>query len=226
MNVMGNIPAMSAGKAVEELSALYINAIKNDVAVSSLPSVFLWGPPGVGKSDLVYEIADTIEKRTQKKVLVTDIRLLLFSPVDLKGVPAPDEERKFSQWLLPKIFDLPEDEDYINMIFLDELSAAPPSIQATAYQITLNHMIGEHKLPDNTIVMAAGNRVTDRSVAYRMPNALANRLMHFDITVNFESWREWAVHHGINPFVLGYLTYDRSKLYDPTFTTEFRKASK
>lgn len=100
----------------------------------------------------------------------------------------------------------------INVLFLDELTAAPPSVQAAAYQITLNRSVGEHRLPDNTIVVAAGNRTTDRSVAYRMPNALANRLMHFQIEVSAGSWMRYALNNGVNPLVLGYLSYDSSKL--------------
>ena len=93
-----------------------------------------------------------------------------------------------------------EREDVVNILFLDEISAAPQSVQAAAYQITLDRTIGEHKLPENCIVIAAGNRVTDKSVAYTMPKALANRLMHIEAVGNPASWIEWANLHGIHPF--------------------------
>ena len=73
------------------------------------------------------------------------------------------------------------------------------SVQAAAYQITLDKKIGEHKLPSNCIVIAAGNRVTDKSVAYQMPKALANRLLHMEIEADFTSWNSWAVNAGIHP---------------------------
>jgi len=176
-------------------------------------SPFLWGPPGVGKSDGVKELAKKLEDNTGKKITVTDIRLLLFSPIDLRGVPIADESRTFTDWLKPRILDLDPSKERVNILFLDELSAAPQSVQAAAYQLTLNRAIGEHRLPDNTIVMAAGNRVTDRAVAYKMPSALANRMMHFDIEADFDSWLRWAIDEGsINTAVLGYLSFDRSKL--------------
>ena len=103
------------------------------------------------------------------------------------------------------------------ILFLDEITAAPQSVQAAAYQITLDRTVGEHRLPDNCIVIAAGNRVTDRSVAFNMPKALANRLCHLEIKGDAASWHEWAVLSNIHPFVMGYLDYNSSTLtmFDP-----------
>ncbi len=208
------ITGLSISNVVEKLSNMYSSAIEKNIRLQSLPSVFLWGPPGVGKSDGVRELAKNLELTTGRKVNVTDIRLLLFSPVDLRGVPVADAERKFTDWLMPRIFNLNESDDVINILFLDELSAATSNIQATAYQITLDHKIGEHKLPENTIVIAAGNRVDDNAVSYHMPSALSNRLMHFDIGIDFEEWKEWAVgEENINRLVLGFLSFAPQYLY-------------
>lgn len=207
------IPSLSVSAMAERLGGLYASAINSGMPLRDLPSAFLWGAPGIGKSDGVRQAAAVIEKQTGKTVHVTDIRLLLFSPIDLRGVPTADRTHEFTEWLRPKLFDLDCSDDTVNILFLDELSAAPQSMQAAAYQITLDRTIGEHRLPDNTIVMAAGNRMTDRSVAFRMPNALANRMLHFHIDVDFESWRSWAVSRQIHPLVLGYLSFDHTKLY-------------
>lgn len=208
-----NIPTISVDMMVNRLGGLYASAINRGLPVKEIPSSFLWGAPGVGKSDGVRQIADKITAETGKRTCVTDVRLLLFSPVDLRGVPMADSSRQFTQWLRPKIFDLDPSEEVVNLVFLDELSAAPQSVQAAAYQITLDRTVGEHPLPENTIIIAAGNRTTDKSVAFRMPNALANRMLHFQIDVDFDSWRKWAVRHGIHPLVMGYLSYDHSKLF-------------
>lgn len=208
-----NIPTLSVDMMVNKLGGLYISAIKGGLPVKEIPSAFLWGAPGVGKSDGVRQIAEKIKAETGKKTCVTDIRLLLFSPIDLRGVPMADHSRQFTEWLRPKIFDLDPSPEVINLVFLDELSAAPQSVQAAAYQITLDRTVGEHKLPDNTIIIAAGNRTTDKSVAFRMPNALANRMLHFQIDVDYDSWRIWAVRHRIHPLIAGYISYDHSKLY-------------
>ena len=82
-----NIPSMDVGKMVETLSNAYSQVIRNELPVTTMPSVMLWGPPGVGKSQAVRQIAGRIEKNTTKKVNVTDVRLLLFNPIDLRGIP-------------------------------------------------------------------------------------------------------------------------------------------
>lgn len=105
-----------------------------------------------------------------------------------------------------------ESEKVVNILFLDEISAAPQSVQAAAYQITLDRVVGEHKLPENCIVIAAGNRVTDKSVAYKMPKALANRLLHLNVEGSFKAWKKWAILNGINKKVLGFLNFKQNYL--------------
>lgn len=209
---MPGVVQMSVGKAVDMLTYSYTAIIKNRAQIKLMPSVMLWGPPGVGKSQGVRQLAKNIEAETGKKVFVTDVRLLLFNPIDLRGIPTSNHDKTLAIWLKPQIFQMDESEDVINILFLDEISAAPQSVQAAAYQITLDRVVGEHRLPDNCIVIAAGNRVTDKSVAYKMPKALANRLLHIEVSGSFESWKKWAVEKGVNQKVMGFLSFKPSAL--------------
>ena len=209
---MNTIPELDVESAQNVLLKMYVGYILNEIPFKKLPSVMLWGPPGVGKSQCVAELANEIYLMTGKQVSVTDVRLLLFNPIDLRGIPTSDANKEFSVWLKPKIFDMDESDDVVNILFLDEISAAPQSVQAAAYQITLDRIIGEHKLPDNCFVIAAGNRVTDKSVAFKMPKALANRLLHIEIVSDFGSWKKWAVKNGVNSKVTGFLSSRRDML--------------
>lgn len=204
-----NIPSVTIGKVIDQLTELYTSAYYSDV-LSMIPSVALWGPMGVGKSTAVRTVAERLSKQIGVSVTVTDVRLLNFSPIDLRGIPSADANKEFTVWLKPKIFDL--SGEGVHILFLDEISAAPQSLQAAAYQIALDKRIGEHELPENCIVICAGNRTTDRSVAFRMPKALANRLIHFEVCSDFESWYMWAVEHNIDERVIGYLAFDNSRL--------------
>ena len=202
---------------VNLLGNTYTKLIKNKKPITSFPSVMLWGQPGVGKSQAVRQIAKMIEENTSKKVDVTDVRLLLFNPIDLRGIPVADKEHTFAVWLKPKIFDMKDDDKHVNILFLDEISAAAQSVQAAAYQITLDRKVGEHQLPDNCIVIAAGNRITDKSVAYKMPKALANRLLHFNVESKFKAWKVWAIKNNIHPAVIGFLSFKSEclNMFDP-----------
>ena len=208
-----NIQAM-----VDMLSEAYTALIRTEAPLRSFPSVMLWGPPGVGKSQGVRALAEKIRENTGKACVVTDVRLLLFNPVDLRGIPTANEDKTLAVWLKPKIFQMDESADTVNILFLDEISAAPPSVQAAAYQITLDRTVGEHRLPENCIVIAAGNRITDKSVAYHMPKALANRLCHIEIKGDYDAWHRWAVKKDLHPFVTGYLEYNPVALlrFEPT----------
>lgn len=207
-----NVPVMDVGRAVEKLSQVYSAVINSNAGIKCVPSVMLWGPPGVGKSQAIRQIAKNIEEACGKSVHVTDVRLLLFNPIDLRGIPTSNEDRTLAIWLKPQIFQMDESDEVINILFLDEISAAPQSVQAAAYQITLDRVVGEHKLPDNCIVIAAGNRVSDKSVAFKMPKALANRLLHIEIEDNFEAWKRWAIGAGVNGKVIGFLSFRRDYL--------------
>ncbi len=207
-----NIPSMNVGRLVESLGDAYCKVINNNMPVKTLPSVMLWGAPGVGKSQAIRQIAKIIQDNTGKRTVVTDVRLLLFNPIDLRGIPTANADKTLAIWLKPQIFQMDDGEDVINILFLDEISAAPQSVQAAAYQITLDRVVGEHKLPENCIVIAAGNRITDKSVAFKMPKALANRLLHIEVNGSFASWKEWAIEKGINGKVVGFLTFRPSYL--------------
>ena len=209
---LANIPSMNVNRVIDTLSDAYCAVINAGQPLKLLPSVMLWGPPGIGKSQAIRQLAKGIEKSTGKKAVVTDVRLLLFNPIDLRGIPTANADKTLAVWLKPQIFQMDPGEDVVNILFLDEISAAPQSVQAAAYQITLDRVVGEHKLPENCIVIAAGNRTTDKSVAFKMPKALANRLLHIEVEGSFKSWKQWAIRSGINPKVVGFLTFRQQYL--------------
>jgi len=171
----------------------------------------LWGQPGVGKSELIEGIAASGALGNCK---VIDIRLPLMEPTDIRGIPYFHPTEQTMKWAPSEEFPSEETAaEYDHMIlFLDELSAAPQSVQAAAYQLMLNRRVGTYVLPDNVFVVAAGNREGDGSVSYKMPQALRNRMMHFEIRVDFNSWFDWAIDAGINAEVLAYLSNAKGDL--------------
>ena len=179
-------------------------------AFSKKRPLFLWGPPGIGKSELVADIAQELGG------YMIDLRLGQMEPTDIRGIPFYNKESGKMDWAEP--VDLPTAEfasQYpIVVLFLDEMNSAAPSVQAAAYQLILNRRVGKYFLPDNVVLVAAGNRESDKGVTYRMPTPLANRFIHQEMRVDFASYQDWAVNNNIHKDVVGYLTFAKQDLYD------------
>ena len=175
-------------------------------AIKKRRPVFLWGPPGIGKSDIVKQIGEDAGRE------VIDVRLALWEPTDIKGIPYYNADQGKMVWAPPA--ELPTNPESTAIIFLDELNSAPPAVQAAAYQLILNRRVGTYELPKGVDVVAAGNREGDRGVTYRMPAPLANRFIHLEAKVDFDDFQEWAVMNAVHPEVLGYVGFAKQDLYD------------
>jgi hypothetical protein len=175
-------------------------------AINRHRPAFLWGPPGIGKSDIVKQIGAELERE------VIDVRLALWEPTDIKGIPYYNADQGKMVWAPPA--ELPTNEDSTAIIFLDELNSAPPAVQAAAYQLVLNRQVGTYKLPKGVDIVAAGNREGDRGVTYRMPAPLANRFVHLEMKVDFDDWQDWATLNKVHPEVVGYVGFAKQDLND------------
>lgn len=164
--------------------------------------VFIWGAPGVGKSQVVAQVAEELDMQ------LTDLRAVLLDPVDLRGLPSVVDG--CAHWSPPAF--LPTEGR--GVLFLDELNAAPPLVQAACYQLILDRKIGEYTLPDGWTVVAAGNRETDRAVTHRIPSALANRFVHLDFSVDVDSWIEWAEQEQLCAEVMAFIRFRPNLLHD------------
>jgi hypothetical protein len=172
--------------------------------------LFLWGPPGIGKSDIIKQLGEELDAH------VIDVRLSLWEPTDIKGIPYFDSNDSTMRWAPPS--ELPNKEFAKNhktiILFLDEMNSAAPAVQAAAYQLILNRRVGTYHLPDNVVLVAAGNRETDKGVTFRMPAPLANRFVHLEMAVNWDDYFDWAVENKIHQDVVGFLSFSKKSLYD------------
>ena len=187
------------------MNAVKLSKSLEKLIESQIP-VFVWGSPGIGKSSIIKQIA------IEKELEFVDLRLSLLDPTDLKGIPFFDQENNEAVWASPNF--LPKNPDSKGILFLDEINTAPPSVQASAYQLVLDRKVGDYELPEAWSIVAAGNHESDRGVVYRMPPPLANRFVHLNMEVSFEDWKVWAYHNGIDASIIAFLNYDESRLFD------------
>jgi hypothetical protein len=164
---------------------------------------FIWGAPGVGKSDVVRQIG------ARRNLEVRDIRLSLLDPTDIKGFPVPDVRKRVMNWL-PANFIPTEGQ---GILFFDELNAAAPAVQAAGYQFILDRRIGDVQLPAGWSILAAGNRSSDRALTHTMPSPLANRFVHIDFETDIDDWYAWALEHGISAQTCAFLRFRPALLH-------------
>ncbi len=168
--------------------------------------VMLWGPPGVGKSDMVREVGE------RHGVPVLDIRLSQMEPSDLRGIPFRVGDSV--EWAVPALLPDAERHGPRGILFLDEITSAPPSVSAAAYQLILDRRLGHYEVPAGWAIFAAGNRQGDRGVTYTMPAPLANRFSHFEVEVNLDDWVAWAYRAGVDDRIIGFLRFRPELLFD------------
>ena len=158
-------------------------------------AVLLLSPPGVGKSELVYEAAANAGLRCQS-LLGTQI-----APEDVSGIPRIVGER--SVFCPPRVL-LPEDGQPF-CLFLDELPAASSDVQKALYSLLLERRLGEHRLPEGSWVVAAGNRAEDHALVRTMSSALVNRVVILDVRPDVQEWLAWGRTHAVRAEILAFI---------------------
>ena len=168
--------------------------------------VMLWGPPGVGKSQIIAQVA------SRHAAPMIDIRLSQMEPSDLRGIPFRIDN--LVEWAVPAMLPDIARHGPEGVLFLDEITSAPPSVSAAAYQLILDRRLGAYEVPAGWAIFAAGNRQGDRGVTYTMPAPLADRFSHFEIEANLDDWVSWAYNNNIDERLIGFLRFRPERLFD------------
>src|SRR5574343_774066 len=166
---------------------MYLNEAKGHIEklLADTMPIMLMGAPGIGKSSIVKQICK------EKNWDLIDLRLSLLNPIDLRGLPYLDKEKREAVWLKPEF--LPSETKTPGILFLDEINIAPVATQQAAYELLLDRKIGNYLFPDNWRIVAAGNREEDGAQVNSMPSPLANRLIHMEVAASIDDWKDWAI---------------------------------
>lgn len=189
-----NTMPVSAGEARDVLHAAYRAQAHGAMSTAYM----LHGRPGIGKTEIVQDLAAATGSN------LVDLRLTTIDPADLRGLPYYDHATRKTIWYRPE--DLPDDPERPAILFLDELSAAAPTLQPTIYGLLQERRVGRHRLPDNVFLVAAGNTVEDGAVAYELGTALSDRLVHLLVRAEPADWvASYAIPKDLHPAVIAFI---------------------
>lgn len=170
--------------------------------------VFIWGAPGIGKSSLVEQFAETLGLEC---VSLLGSQL---APEDIIGVPQIRDGK--SRFCPPE--NIARDEPYC--LFLDELNACSHEVQKAFYSLIHDKRIGDYCLPEGSIVVGAGNRAQDSAIVKPMSSALINRMVHVELKASSKDWLQWAYENEIHSWILGYIENRPDHLWSQPPKTE------
>lgn len=187
-----------------------VSKILNEELISVMQGhhtpVMLWGAPGIGKSQIISQVA------AKNGANIIDIRLSQMEPSDLRGIPF--KNGSLVDWSVPSLLPDSKRHGKQGILFLDEITSAPPTVSAAAYQLILDRRLGDYIVPEGWVIFAAGNRQGDRGVTYSMPAPLANRFSHYELDVNLDDWVAWAYKNNIDERIIGFLRYRPEHLFE------------
>jgi len=180
---------------------------------------FIQSSPGMGKSAMVRSIA----KEYNLKLI--DHRLSTSTPEDLSGLPTFTEvewegekvrKASFAPFDIFPIESTPEPKGYNGwLLFLDEFNSASKTVQAAAYKLILDRMVGQHKLHEKVYVVAAGNLTTDRAIVNPLSTAMQSRVIHIEMMLDKDEFLQDVV-MGLNwdHRIYAFLTYQKDYIHD------------
>ena len=158
--------------------------------LSGIP-VMIWGKPGVGKSEIVETVAQSINYNT------VEVRVNLMEPVDFRGIPYVEDGK--TKWAIPDFLPDAEIHGERGVFKLDELPAGMPATQACMYQIVQDGKLGEYTMPPGWTTVAMGNSLSDRAATFDMPSPLKNKFSHYELIADVGDWCDYAYKRGVDP---------------------------
>jgi len=194
-----NIPSVD----VETFSEI----VKEQFLEKNFRPIFGLGKGGIGKTESIHDLALDLN------VGYIDIRLLLYTETDLKGIPYPNAEHTSTVWLQNNILPVAERDGESGILVFDEITSCPKSVRTAAYQLLNERKLGEYTLPDSWMIVCLGNGEEDGGDYQGMEGNFVNRCAVFNVVATVDAWKDWANKHNVNSLVTSYVSFRPQDLH-------------
>ncbi|WP_327281677.1 AAA family ATPase [Streptomyces sp. NBC_01205] len=147
------------------------------LAVAADLPVLLWGEPGIGKTAALTQLAASLD------LPLTTVIASVHEPSDFSGLPViGDDPAEQGVPMAPPDWAVRLVRAGRGLLFLDELSTAPPAVQAALLRLVLERRIGALQLPPGVRIVAAANPRSSAADGWELSPPLANRFVHLQWT--------------------------------------------
>ncbi|MFI6143835.1 MoxR family ATPase [Streptomyces sp. NPDC051109] len=175
LDVAGELLSLLRDTTTEPRPDTQLEALTLTVA-ADLP-VLLWGEPGIGKTASLTQLAASLD------LPLTTVIASVHEPSDFSGLPIiGDDPARHGVPMAPPDWAVRLVRAGRGLLFLDELSTAPPAVQAALLRLVLERRIGALQLPPGVRIVAAANPRSSAADGWELSPPLANRFVHLQWT--------------------------------------------
>ncbi|MGW9069195.1 AAA family ATPase [Streptomyces yangpuensis] len=179
LDVAGDLLALLGETTTEPRPDNQLEALTLAVA-ADLP-VLLWGEPGIGKTAALTQLAASLD------LPLTTVIASVHEPSDFSGLPVVgDDPARQGVPMAPPDWAVRLVRAGRGLLFLDELSTAPPAVQAALLRLVLERRVGALQLPPGVRIVAAANPRSSAADGWELSPPLANRFVHLQWTHDHE----------------------------------------
>jgi hypothetical protein len=171
-------------------------------------SILLESSPGIGKTQIAGQAAKELAAELGVEIGFKAIHAPTMPPEDY-GLPVPNADKTDLNFIVSKHkfplvgSDCPE----LGILLIDELPQADNAGQKVLANLVQEREIHGHPLKEGWMIIATGNRTTDRSGANRVLSHLRNRVCTVPVEVSLDDWTQWAIANAIKPEVISFLRF-------------------